>query len=499
MRRALVLLLALVACSDPAPPAPPATDPGEEQRPAFELRDVVAARITALDAELAAGGSPAEADPERVRGLLAMLAPGPHSFEEVALADFASLGDAAVPELERALGSDPPDEKARLAALQALAACGTDRAAEGLLGTLEASPNALLRAHAAWRIGSMGIHWTLPRLVLRLKYEKDHEVVLWIADALAGLGNLAGLSGLSVVAASAPDEGLRARASSKLSEIALLRGCASGAELESLWNAGDARLAEPKRSRRYEREIWSWIARFQEFQLRGVDDARFVLERLDASAALLCAAALHDRDRYTRVHSAQCLERMGPRARGAVPELVLALRDPELASHAVAALGGIGEITSEPAMIGALAAGEAFDLRLSAARALGRFGARASAGAASALRALLAPSEPLELRQAAAESLVALGAGDEVAPFLLECLRSSTLEPRTTEEALARWLEAKAREGNVRAGEVLAAWNALASEPGAVVPAEEQRLAREQRRKLVQEALTDLLPARMAR
>ena len=62
------------------------------------------------------------------------------------------------------------------------------------------------------------------------------------------------------------------------------------------------------------RELWRLVSDLsgEHFQLRGVDDARFILSRLGPWSAAEFAAALEDDDPYVRLHVAQVLERMGP-------------------------------------------------------------------------------------------------------------------------------------------------------------------------------------------
>jgi len=94
----------------------------------------------------------------------------------------------------------------------ALAAVDTPAAAEALLALLESSRTALepepwLYAQCAWQLGRTGQEWVLPRLVLCLKYEKDGQTAVWIADSAARMGVLAGLDALfAVQRGTRPDE-----------------------------------------------------------------------------------------------------------------------------------------------------------------------------------------------------------------------------------------------------------------------------------------------------
>ena len=154
------------------------------------------------------------------------------------------------------------------------------------------------------------------------------------------------------------------------------------------------------------------------------------------------AQALLDQDVYVRVHAAQCLERMGPRARESSAALIEALDDPLLAPQAALALGAIGAEQAVPFLTGALDRKNPFDLRLAAAWGLQKL---AKSEAAPSLAPLLAPEEPADLRGAAAAALLRCGDSSGRARALqvlgqllsAENLERSPLE-RALEEELAR-------------------------------------------------------------
>ncbi|HVS10633.1 MAG TPA: HEAT repeat domain-containing protein, partial [Planctomycetota bacterium] len=93
-----------------------------------------------------------------------------------------------------------------------------------------------------------------------------------------------------------------------------------------------------------------------------------------ASAARMLAQALRDENRYVRVHSAQCLERMGPRARPAIPALIEALDDPISGPTAASALAALDAREAIPALKECLAPGRDADLRAAATRSLADLG-----------------------------------------------------------------------------------------------------------------------------
>ena len=388
------LALSLAACGEEPPAAPPA--------PTFELHPVVDPALAALEAELAADERAVDPTPEEdVRGLLEMLASSSGSMHDIALEEVAGMGDAAVPTLTAVLGAADTALEQRLTILEVLGAIDTPRAAELLFAELE-NGEPLARAHAAWRLGAGTQDWIVPRLILRLKYEKDHDAVIWIARSLARFGNYHGLGALVTVAFQSPDENLRASALARIEGIMSEVNPPADEEpvfadvyaLNAAWLAGDpdGLLPTRPRSQRFAREVWRRLERLREFQLRGVDDSRWICANLGTRAAPILAEALHDSDSYTRVHVAQCLERMGRRAAGAVPELLAGLDEPILAPNAAAALGAIGDPRAEPALLARLEPEHEFGLRLACARALGGLGEQLTDAARARLRAATSSS-----------------------------------------------------------------------------------------------------------
>jgi HEAT repeat protein len=475
-------------------------EPAERPAPApFELRDVVRAAVQALEREHPEPPLPEPAEEERVRGLVTLAAdPAGGSMRAIALEEAAGLGDACLPTLSTVVLDAQASGAERQAAVELLGALATARAAEVLLGLVETAEEPWLRAHAAWRLGDAGEDWVVPRLVLRLKYEDDHDTVIWLARSLAALGNFCGAGVLHVVATTSSDETLRASAAARLQEIGTTAGFPDGYALWKAWDAGED--AEPFRyphSVRHDLEVWRLIERFFDFQLRGVDDARYVLQRLDARAAELMGEALHDASVYVRVHVAQSLQRMGRRGRPAGPVLLAGLADPALAPNAAEALGSLAFAPAEAALRERLGPGTAPELRLSCARGLGGFGEDpgVSADTVARLREVLdRPDEPVELRQAAGDGLAALGRGRAVARVLATFLVSTEVEPASSERALAGWLASEAAEApEGPAAAALARWNELALPTDRIVATEEKRAARAARREVVEDLLDQLV------
>jgi HEAT repeat protein len=376
----IALALALAGCGGERENAEPAAN--ETQ---YEVRPVVATAIVELEGAL--GPEPAavpEPDAElraRVDGLLETVAGSRDQLRRAALEELAGLGDAAVPLLEAKLEDAEAAAALRRAAAEVLGAIDATAAARALLERLELArtevdPDPWMRATCAWQLGLTSQDWAVPRLVLCLKYEVDQETVLWLAESLARFGNFAGLEGAAVVEAQGATPEVRARAAELRARLAQEHGFASPADLERAWHEGDpeGKLPPDAPSARHRLELWRTIASLAEWQLRGVDDARFVLPRGRASGARLLAQALRDENRYVRVHSAQCLERMGPRARPAIPALIEALDDPVCGPTAAAALGSLGAREAIPALTECLAGAVDPDLRAAASRALEALG-----------------------------------------------------------------------------------------------------------------------------
>lgn len=460
----------LQGCAE-GPPRPPAFE-----HYAARARGLAEARA-ALDEE-----APTEApDPENVAGLVHTLASADGSMRELVLADIRSLGDGASAQLAVIAAATEGDPRERAAALELLGALDAPQASEHLVQLVEKSPESWVRAHAAWRLSSTSADWLVPRLLLRLKYEEDAETVIWIADALAAHGNYDGLAGLWRLSREAATEALRASARERLDAIAARAGLTSAEENWQLWNQGDpeGRLAQPAPSPRLVLAVWERIDQLsgEHFQLRGVDDARFVLARMgDWVTGPLCEA-LHDEDVYVRVHAAQCLERMGPRASAAGPTLLQALADPSLAPQAAASLGGIRYPDAQPTLVALLEEPTtSHELRVACAAALGPLGLAASI--APLERMVTDASEPADLRLAAAGALVDLGAGERGADYLLEVLADPDGDRPGAEVRLEAWLRSRDDEA---ARELLAAWEALDLPPG-VIPTQEQAEARRAKR-----------------
>ncbi len=483
MRRTPLALAGLLALACGQPSAPPATR--APAAPAYELRTVVATRLAEFGATVAEPPAPAEigaALREELEAILGPLHDDDARMRALVLADAAQLSDAAVAALIPVLGDAEQPALVRSGVAEILAARATPATLEALCAALERDPEPWLRAQCAYQLGRAGPDHVLPRLVLRLKYEKDFETAFWIADAVSRLRHLAGVEGMLAVWSGTSDETLRARAAQRLGELAFERGAADAGELVRGWYAGTLATPEPfVPSPRLLGEAWRWIERLGEWDLRRVDDARFALSRCEAWVVPLLAEALHDSDAYVRAHAAQCLERMGRRARGAADALVLALGEPRLAPAAAAALAALGEPSSADALELCLDQSPDPELRVAAALALGVL---ARPSSAAALRRAAAPTQALDLRQAASQALLAVEDAPDARAFLLECLLDPRADAGAAENALGLWLARRA-ESEPEAAAALARWRELDPAAGTLPDTDALRARRTARAAIV--------------
>lgn len=469
-----------------------------ESPPPFALGEICAVRIRELESLLPPAPPAPAPEPElveRVQSLVGELAHVRGKIRGALLEDLRSVGEPAVPIAAAIATETGRDADERRSAIEVLGAIDVPASSDALVALvdIERIREPWIRAHAAHQLAQHSSDHVLLPLITRLKYETDGETVIWIAAALAQHGNYAGGVGLRTLAREAADEQVREEARSMHQALAEEAGFPGVDALDAAWFAADPdpRLAAVAPSPRLRLEAWRRIADLSKFDLRRVDDARFSLSRSATWVVDLLVAALHEVEPYVRVHAAQTLERMGPRARAACRELVLGLDEPRLATSAAAALGSIGC----PDALEALAAHtrEACDLELRTASvaALGQLGSRA---ALPFLRPLLAAGQPSDLRQSAAIASIALGDPRDAVPILVEGLTSPGGDPDAAESALEAWLARTAdADPGSGANEVLVRWKASASDPARTSSAAGIARRRLARSEVLQEAMPTLL------
>lgn len=456
------LALALAGCERPATSQQPTPAPATRA----DLRGVVKERIAALETQLPSAELPppdAELE-ERVRGLLQTLSGTDERLKRPARDELREIGPVCVPVLSKLLFDADESLELCIIATHALGELDHPLAARALLeridaGRLKKDTQPLLRAHSAWRLAEGTQDWVVPQLLLCLRYEADNETVLYLARTLAHFRVFSGLDALYVVSREDPRPQMRERALSTLTEIAAGAGFDDPAELYAAWKRGDERLAEGPFSAARELEVWRVIRLFGEWQLRPVDDGRFVLSLEHAKVTPLLVAALDDENRYVRVHAAQCLERLGDRARGAGPRLLELIDEPQISDQVLLCLGALRYAPAEAALIERCGAKWPLEVRMTATRALGSLGRGSSE---PALRALLAERTPLDLRAAVLASIVGcapLGVTLDEARELREHMTAGRVDSALPEIALEAWLTARVDQPTMKSA--LEAWLAI--------------------------------------
>ena len=470
MRSAVLLLALLAGCEKPAAPS----------ASVFELRDVVAPRVAELQSAAIAPSSvvaPSEEVREELSGMLETLASPRSSMRDAVLEDLRSRRELFVGALASAAADASRSNEWRGAAIEALAFLDMPAAIDALLQALQTSPDAWVRAACAWEMTGLKHDRILPRVLLRLRYEVDEETAIALAGLLASFGNYAGVDGVCVVRDRARTPELVALANEQLAALAAAAGVRDGEELRAQWLSGELESRLPARevSKALEFETWKCIQTLGEWDLRVVDDRRFILTHMNIWVVDALAQTLRDKNVYLRVHAAQCLERMGPRAKAAGPQLLEALEESRTASAAAAALGALLYAPAAERLERALSNPRDPELANAAARALG---ALAQPRSIPALRRAFAPELAPDLRQAAAESLLAIDPSADVVDFLIERMTAARAEALAAESALGRRLLEQSKAQPQRFESALAQWRAAdSSEPGSI-PTREQLAAR---------------------
>jgi hypothetical protein len=159
----------------------------------------------------------------------------------------------------------------------------------------------------------------IPRLTLRLKYEKDWPSNIIIARALANVGSLAGIDAVKSILLNSGEKDIddldlaKSLAAEFISEIN-----SDHDSFEDNWqhllllsgewnNAHTYQGVKTDFNQQYQDELWRLVAQFRSQPLRPVDDARFVFIRLEQQAMTVLAAAASDSNRYVRDHCLQTL------------------------------------------------------------------------------------------------------------------------------------------------------------------------------------------------
>lgn len=362
-----------------------------------------------------------------------------------------------------------PDEgrMAELADLLDLAYTGQGRTAGMAKGSLMeaedrkwafeaglAHDSVVVRMNCYWELGNLAQQDAIPPLLYRLKYELDPTARVWVCDALARLGNGAGLqelsdtvrtlhntSGSSIVDNTA---GQRAVEILKLAGVEVTPGTtfkvlaeqldrlAETWRLEGVLALPDVELTPAVERRRARLAVH--VLDLEGFQLRPVDDCRFIFSRTGAAELDLLRRALQAEEQYLRQHSLEIVRDLGPTAASLADEVLPLLNDPLSATLAVQTLGAIGATQHGGHAFARLDAPD-LEMRVAAAGVMGELGVDAARPRLEALRA--DAERPMELRVAAAYSLAVFEMRDRPAyGFLKELKASGDFHEPTLDELL---------------------------------------------------------------
>ncbi len=194
-----------------------------------------------------------------------------------------------------------------------------------LLGLVEQrlTPVPIQQMAYSW-LRDTGSEGMMPRLTLRLKYEKDSWSVVCIAHTLLRLNNGCGLQALiNVLSAEQGDQDLEAARTYSASILTELPGAGTEfaanwellLQINDLWGRQRRLTAaddDPKEcGAELKAEYWRMIGKLISQRLRPVDDARFVLLRQRGFVIPLLVQASRDPDRYVREHALQTLSWIG--------------------------------------------------------------------------------------------------------------------------------------------------------------------------------------------
>lgn len=286
-----------------------------------------------------------------------------------------------------------------------------------------------VRRRAAWLCGQSGQTALQLPLLLRLKYELDAETVVWIADALARLGNDTGLAWLDAAianeataqqAGAAAVEALRAR-QVELTEQPTWDELRQKLQAQVVtWRArGQSALARPAAAAdaQLDQRFATHLITTEGTLLRPVDDARFVITRSGQLPVPLLMRTLVASEPYLRSMALQVLAELGTAAAAAAPAVLPLLDDPLTGSYAVRTLGEIGATDLLPHLRPLLGHVDT-ELRAAAAQALGLL---RDAASRDALRTRLDDAaETMDVRVGAAFGLRCFGDDAAAEAFLVE-------------------------------------------------------------------------------
>jgi hypothetical protein len=284
-----------------------------------------------------------------------------------------------------------------------------------------------VRQRAAWLCGDSQQTVLQVPLLLRLKYELDPATVIWVADALAKLGNDSGLMWLAAAftrpetANQAGQMAMRALTNRDITLPAEPKWAELSRQLKiqaDNWRQRgvSARLETPQPDAPSLRaRLARQLQTPEGTQLRPVDDARFILTRLGAAGVPMLTRTLQAEEHYLRTMPLQILAELGAAATGATGAILPLLSDPLTASYAVRALGEIGATSALPHLRPLLEDPDT-ELRAATTQAVGLLGDTDSAPLLEAR--LQDPKESMDVRVGAAFGLLCLGEHPSASAYL---------------------------------------------------------------------------------
>lgn len=332
-----------------------------------------------------------------------------------------------------------------------------------------------VRMQAAFALGELGDVAAVPALLLRAKDEASEGVprtFIWLARALADLGNH---SHVSFIARMMRHPEHSDEAGRQAIEVARNAGldvgesptwdalAAAMLSLQDYWVANGYALnttaPDPLADDPAEKSIQAVIAQrlldLLEFNLRGVDECRYVVSHLGVRAMPMLERAITAEEPYIRAHSLEVVRDLGPAATSLTPTLITLLGDPFVRVYAAEALGRLGDAAALPYLRARLEHPDP-ELRAKCAEALGGVlwalpspegeTAATAAACAAELRALRDDeAQPIDVRVHAGFGLAWSAPEDaEAKAWLTQQREDGTYHPATLDEMIAR-IEVAAR------------------------------------------------------
>lgn len=286
-----------------------------------------------------------------------------------------------------------------------------------------------VRARAAWLCARTGQAILQLPLLLALKDEKDPETVVWLAGALLELGNDTGAAWLGAAiddartaerAGALAIEALRARKVELPDAPTWDQLRTELARLTSAWRAtGEPSLpnAPEPDPRELERRLAAHLITPAGWQLRPVDEARFVLRNLGRRGVPMMARMVVDQRHHLRTMPLKEFANLRQSAHGAADTVLPLLGDVASCADAIRTLGEIGAAQHAPFLRPFLLDPDS-ELRAAAVKALGVL--RDEPSRATFQKLLRDAQETRDVRVGAAFALRCFGDDAEAEAYLAD-------------------------------------------------------------------------------